>query len=42
MAADQETKLRESVAEAKDPGLRRDSTFYYQDNVVFRVGLLSS
>ncbi|KIK05795.1 hypothetical protein K443DRAFT_130215 [Laccaria amethystina LaAM-08-1] len=36
MAADQETKSHESMAEAKDTGLRRDSTFY-QDAVVFRV-----
>ena len=41
MAADQETNLHESVAEAKDTGLRRDSTFYL-DTVTFRVGSLSS
>lgn len=36
MAADQETKSHELVAESKDTGLQRDSTFY-QDTVVFRV-----
>ena len=41
MAADQETKSHESVAEGEDTGLQRDSTFY-QDTVVFRVDLLRS
>lgn len=37
MAADQETKSHESVAEDRDTGLRRDSTFYQDGTVVFRV-----
>ena len=41
MAADQETKSHESVVEGKGTGLERDSTFY-QDTVIFRVGLLRS
>lgn len=42
MAADQESKSHETMAEAKDTVLRRDSTFYLGETVVFQVGLLRS